>query len=71
MTSRDRRRGVALLALAASALPGCWPGESSAPPPFDCATIDRAAERFPEECGDAGVSDDAGVPGDGGEDAAP
>lgn len=71
MTSRDHRLCVALLALSASALPGCWPGESSALPPFDCATIDRAEERFPAECGDAGVSDDAGVPSDGGDDAAP
>lgn len=71
MICRDRGACVALLALSASALPGCWPDPSSAPPPFDCASIDRAEERFPEECGDAGVIDDAEVPSDGGEDAAP
>jgi hypothetical protein len=71
MTSRDLGFGVALSALALVILPGCWPAESEAPPPFDCSTIDRAAERFPDECGDAGVPEDAGVPSDGGEDAGP
>ncbi|MBK8412153.1 MAG: hypothetical protein IPL19_29795 [Sandaracinaceae bacterium] len=71
MTSRDRRLCVALLALHVSVLSGCWPGESSAPPPFDCEAIDRAAERFPDECGDAGVPEDAGAASDGGDDAGP
>lgn len=70
MTSRDRGLVVVMLALGLT-LPGCWPAESEAPPPFDCDDIDRAEERFPEECGDAGVSDDAGVPTDGGDDAGP
>ena len=68
MTSRDLRLGLVVLTL--TLLPGCWPAESEPPPPFDCDEIDRAEERFPEECGDAGVSDDADV-SDGGDDAAP
>lgn len=28
------------------------------PPPFECDAIDRAAERFPEECGDEGDGDE-------------
>ena len=71
MTSRDLRLRLGLLTLSLMSAPGCWPAESEAPPPFDCDAIDRAEERFPEECGDAGVSEDAGVPSDGGDDAAP
>ncbi len=71
MTSRDRRFGVALLALSLLPLPGCWLAESEALPPFDCEAIDRAAERFPDECGDAGVPEDAGAASDGGDDAGP
>jgi len=70
MTSLDHRLCAALLTLATGLFPGCWPAESEAPPPFACSTIDRAAERFPEECGDAGVPDDAEVPSDGGDDDA-
>lgn len=53
MTStRDRLRiAVALVALASAQ--GCGLERPPDPPPFDCARIDRAAERFPEECGDA------------------
>lgn len=66
MTSTRRRIAIACFALA-----GCGLERPPAPPPFDCATIDRAAERFPDECGpdtgvvdvDAGVTDDADVDG--------
>ncbi len=47
-------------------------GPDGDPAPFDCATIDRAAERFPDECGEAadGGADGAGAPGlDAGDDA--
>lgn len=61
MTSRDRRLCIGLLGLGLSVgLSGCgWPPESEPPAPFDCDEIDRADERFPEECGDAGVGDAA------------
>lgn len=38
---------------------GCGLERAPDPRPFDCATIDRAAERFPDECGPV-VPDDAG-----------
>ncbi len=71
MTCGDRRLGLGLFVFVLLSAPGCWPAESTAPAPFDCDEIDRADERFPDECGDAGVSEDADVPADGGEDAAP
>lgn len=44
---------------------GCGLERPNDPPPFDCERIDRAEERFPEECGpapDASTSDpDAGT----------
>ena len=65
-------RWVLLTTLWFAALaPGCWLSAPEDPPPFDCAAIDRAEERFPDECGgDAGVAEDAGAQ-DGGDDAAP
>ena len=45
--------------------PGCGLERPADPPAFDCAAIDRAAERFPDECGepvDAGPDEDAGDP---------
>lgn len=61
MTSRERHAPTlrAALVLVTVALGGCWLSEPSAPPAFDCATIDRATERFPDECGDAGAPTDA------------
>jgi hypothetical protein len=40
-------------------LAGCGLERPKDPPPFDCAAIDRAAERYPERCGDAGTEIDA------------
>lgn len=60
---RMRRRSgelACLVALAALAS-GCWLEPTQEPPPFDCANIDRAEERFPVECGDGGVPMDADV----------
>ena len=53
------------LALACCALLGCPLSPPPDPLPIDCDQIDRAAERFPEECGepedaDAGVEVDSG-----------
>jgi hypothetical protein len=65
-TTSDRARiAVVVVALACG---GCGLERPPDPPPFDCATIDRAAERFPDECGpdtgvppeDAAADDDAG-----------
>lgn len=73
MTCRKRRIGRLLLVLGALACAtGCWPEESPELPPFNCDEIDRAAERFPDECGDAGIDADAAISSDdGGADAAP
>ncbi|MBX7191086.1 MAG: hypothetical protein K1X94_03460 [Sandaracinaceae bacterium] len=76
MTSRSDLTRTALLA-ASLGLVGCGLERPPDPPPFDCAQIDRAEERFPDLCGpdagpvDAGlddvtVTDDAGVIDDGG-----
>lgn len=46
-------------------LAGCGLTRPSDPPPLDCASLDRAAERFPDECGESSEEPDAGV----GEDA--
>jgi hypothetical protein len=63
----DRRRGMLFTLLA---LGGCAVQPPPDPRALDCATLDRAAERFPEECGepasDAGVGDDASTGEDGG-----
>ena len=61
----DRRAKGLLLCLGA-AVAGCGFDRPADPPPFDCARIDRAAERFPAECAaledlDAGASPDAPV----------
>ncbi len=64
-----RALAFAALALVGSA-PGCGLDRPPDPPPFDCATIDRAAERFPDECGepvDAGPDEDTGAEQDAGE----
>lgn len=58
MRFRDLVRVAACAAVSTSA--GCFLEPSPRPPAFDCATIDRADERFPEQCGDAGTSPDAG-----------
>ena len=65
MTSiRDVKRIVLGLALASTgAVSACGLARPPDPPPFDCAAIDRASERFPDEC--PAASPDAGV-GDGG-----
>lgn len=44
---------------------GCGLRRPADPAPFDCAAIDRAAERFPEECAEgedagSGETQDAG-----------
>jgi hypothetical protein len=54
---------LALVLLLSIALTGCWIEAPPPTPPFDCAAIDRAAERFPDECGDAGVDPDASLDG--------
>lgn len=70
-TDRCRRACLALLVVTG----GCWPPESTPPAAFDCRTIDRAEERFPEECSDAGVPADAdtadAATADASDDAAP
>jgi hypothetical protein len=48
---------------------GCGLPRPSDPAPFDCSAIDRAAERFPEECGEDAGEVDAGTEDTGGEDA--
>ena len=55
------RRTVAL----ALWLSGCGLPLPPDPPPLDCASLDRAAERFPDECGASSEEPDAGA----GEDA--
>jgi hypothetical protein len=67
----DHRATPFLLALS-SASAGCGFERPPDPPPFDCAAIDRAAERFPAECGaleelDAGITADASSRGPDGE----
>lgn len=57
---------ISILAVAAS---GCGLPRPEDPAPFDCMAIDRAAERFPEECGEATDEVDAGTEDTGAEDA--
>lgn len=45
--------------LALVALSGCGLTRPPDPAPFDCETIDRAEERFPDRCGQP--EEDAGV----------
>jgi hypothetical protein len=47
----------------ALALAGCGLTRPADPPPFDCDAIDRADERFPDECGEPEPEDeeDAGA----------
>ncbi len=59
-TPESYRIGAVLLALACAQ--GCGLDRPPDPPPFDCATIDRAEERFPDECAEPF---DGGVPPDG------
>gem|GEM_PF-3352068 len=62
---RRRARGAASVAAGRIAatlvlVAGCGLERPPDPPPLDCATIDRAAERFPDECAepaDAGPED--------------
>lgn len=63
MTSTRSALVVAAVALGLSA---CGLAPPAEPPPFDCAQIDRAEERFPDECADAGPDLDAGDGDDGG-----
>lgn len=53
-TSDRRRRAARVLASLAPLLlaSACGLERPPDPPPFDCDRIDRAAERFPDECGD-------------------
>jgi hypothetical protein len=53
----DATRGW--LALVCCAAFGCALPPPPAPRDIDCEQIDRADERFPEECGDAGTDDTA------------
>lgn len=71
MTStRDAARRLLIASLGALALEACGLERPPDPPPLDCAAIDRAAERFPDECADAGPDPDAGTEADaGGDDA--
>lgn len=49
-----------LIALALAVLASGCPLEAPPPlAPFDCGAVDRATERFPVECGDAGADLDA------------
>ena len=59
MTSIPERISRLLLLASLVCVAGCGLERPPDPPPFDCATIDRAAERFPDECGPV-VPDDAG-----------
>ncbi len=63
---RRRARGAAsvvawrIAATLVLVVGGCGLERPPDPPPLDCATIDRAAERFPDECAepaDAGAED--------------
>jgi hypothetical protein len=58
-TRSDRARRVAVLTLALGVTSGC--GLDPPPPviPIDCEQVDRAMERFPDECADAASDDDA------------
>ena len=59
---------ISILAVAS----GCGLPRPEDPAPLDCLAIDRAAERFPEECGKATDEADAGTEDTedtGGEDA--
>lgn len=61
-TARGRTRAAAVLVLGASSLAACGLTRPEPPPPFDCAAIDRAEERFPDVCGDPAPPDeDAGL----------
>ena len=63
MTSTPDLLRAALVLVSLSGA-GCRLVRPPDPPPFDCASIDRAAERFPDECGEP---IDGGEQGDGGE----
>ena len=66
---RQLRRGLCALALS---LLGCAVKAPPEPRPLDCETLDRAAERFPEECGEAdqdASASDASEAADGAADA--
>jgi hypothetical protein len=52
-----KRWTVAVLALSLGIASGCRLDPPPPLPAFDCAAIDRAPERFPEECADAGEPD--------------
>ncbi len=54
-----------LAAVALVGLAGCGLPRPADPPPFDCASVDRAEERFPDRCGeDTGVIDEDAAEGD-------
>jgi hypothetical protein len=50
------RAGLPLLSLL---LPSCAVESPPEPRELDCETLDRAAERFPEACGEAEQADNA------------
>lgn len=67
MTSTPERLGALVGLVLCVLAQGCGLERPPDPAPFDCARIDRAAERFPDECGDpvdAATDDDAGTPAD-------
>ena len=77
MQRRRMRRGLCALLVS---LCGCAVQAPPSPRALDCNTLDRAAERFPDECGEAeedaaaedasieaGETSDAGQPFDAGE----
>jgi len=58
--ARVRLRALCMLLLAGCPLP-----PPPAPEPIECEQIERAEERFPEECGDAEDPDADAAPSDG------
>lgn len=68
MTTNQQRSALSALALA---IAGCAVKPPPDPRALDCEALDRAAERFPEECAESdsdagGANDDAALSADGG-----
>jgi hypothetical protein len=64
--SGAQRAGLAFLLALCALSQGCALRRPPAPKDIDCAEIDRAEERFPDECGEPEPDSDGGS----GEDAA-